>query len=333
MLFFLQDGKKLTRYRTIYHATDGYDAKLQAYWGPVKFLHFGGAVAVPRDAFDDIVTSGDVTQVLMTLHGRAGVYHVGAARDVVGRERLDPTAQLVHPADRELLDRLAPGEATGEPVSRTVRLVHADGHTVWVLADTSTIEHPDGSPAYHVALVADITDRKRLEARLEHQAFHDSLTGLPNRARLTDLLEVAWRNRSASGHLAVLFVDLDDFKRVNDERDHDAGDELLTLVARRLRAAVRGGDGVCRYGGDEFVVVCAEVEAPEVAVGLAERIRSSIEQPFLLASGPAAIGASVGVAFADAHPSPSDLLRAADRAVGRAKASGRNRVVTAGGAT
>jgi diguanylate cyclase (GGDEF)-like protein/PAS domain S-box-containing protein len=247
---------------------------------------------------------------------------------LVGR----PIVELVHPADRELLDRLAPGDPTGDPVSRTVRLVHADGHTVWVLADTSTIEHPDGSPAYHVALVADITDRKRLEARLEHQAFHDSLTGLPNRARLTDLLEVAWRNRSAPGHLAVLFVDLDDFKRVNDERDHDAGDELLTLVARRLRAAVRGGDGVCRYGGDEFVVVCAEVEAPEVAVGLAERIRSSIEQPFLLASGPATIGASVGVAFADAHPSPSDLLRAADRAVGRAKASGRNRVVTAGDA-
>lgn len=247
---------------------------------------------------------------------------------LVGR----PIVELVHPADRELLDRLAPEGTPSEPVARTVRLVHADGHTVWVLADTSSIEHPDGSPAYHVALVADITDRKRLEARLEHQAYHDSLTGLPNRARLADLLEVAWRSRTATDHLAVLFVDLDDFKRVNDERDHDAGDELLSLVARRLRAAVRTGDGVCRYGGDEFVVVCPEVDEPGVAIGLAERIRDSIAQPFVLTSGPVTIGASVGVAFATTQSSPNELLRAADRAAGRAKSTGRNRVVTAGDA-
>jgi diguanylate cyclase (GGDEF)-like protein len=220
-----------------------------------------------------------------------------------------------------------PNASAHEPHAETIRLVHADGHTVWTHADTSLVTNVDGDPAYWVALLADISDRKRLEARLEHQAFHDALTGLPNRARLSEILERAWAQRREDTHLAVLFVDLDHFKRINDERDHDAGDELLTIVGRRLRAVVRGGDGVCRYGGDEFVVVCPDIEHPDQATVLADRIRDSLSEPYLLSSGPAVIGASVGVAVATDHTSTAELLRTADRAANRAKGSGRGRVV------
>ena len=253
---------------------------------------------------------------------------VGRDQDALVGKTVD---DIVHPSDRVPLSEHLANQQTGALMraSETIRLVHEDGHTVWALTDTSVIEHADGSPAYHVALVADITDRKRLEARLEHQAFHDSLTGLPNRARLGELLDNAWRDRSDDSHLAVLFVDLDNFKSVNDERDHDAGDELLTIVARRLRAAVRGGDGVCRYGGDEFVIVCQEVESSDVAIQLADRIRTSLSRPYLLSSGEVKIGASLGVAIASTHETPAELLRTADRAAGQAKEQGRNRVVSA----
>lgn len=253
---------------------------------------------------------------------------VGRAADaLVGSE----ITALVHPADRPLLvARTDPHRPEFDaPHAETMRLVHADGHTVWAHADTSLLRDPAGEPTHWVALLADITDRKRLEARLEHQAFHDSLTGLPNRARLAEILDHAWGQRRLDAHLALLFVDLDHFKRINDERGHDAGDELLTIVARRLRAVVRGRDGVCRYGGDEFVVVCPDVDEPAQVAVLAERIQATLAQPYLLTSGTAVIGASVGVAVATDQVSIADLLRAADRAANRAKCSGRNRVVVA----
>ncbi len=238
---------------------------------------------------------------------------------------------IVYQSDQKLIAESQALHQTGEltRVSGTIRLVHADGNAVWALTDTSVVKHPDGSPAYYVVLVADITDQKRLEVRLEHQAYHDSLTGLPNRARLGEILESAWRDRSDDSHLAVLFIDLDNFKAVNDERDHDAGDELLTIVARRLRAAIRGGDGVCRYGGDEFVVVCPDVQSAEMAMHLADRIRTSLSRPYLLTSGEVTIGASVGVAIASTQETPEELLRTADRAAGQAKGQGRGRVVAA----
>jgi diguanylate cyclase (GGDEF)-like protein/PAS domain S-box-containing protein len=260
----------------------------------------------------------EANHALCRMVGRSSDAIVGAA-----------ITALVHPADRALLNQRTDPQLPGleAPHAETMRLVHADGQTVWAHADTSLIRDADGEPTHWVALLADITDRKRLEARLEHQAFHDPLTGLPNRARLAEVLEHAWAMRRADAHLAVLFVDLDHFKRINDERDHDAGDELLTIVARRLRAVVRGGDGVCRYGGDEFVVVCPDVEDPEQATVLAQRIQQSLSQPYLLTSGPAVIGASVGVAIAADHASTAELLRTADRAANRAKCSGRNQVV------
>jgi diguanylate cyclase (GGDEF)-like protein/PAS domain S-box-containing protein len=250
---------------------------------------------------------------------------VGATEDeLVGSVALE----LVHPEDRlrvqaETMPRVADG-APGSPVA--VRLVHRDGHAVWVLCDSTVVLHGDGSPAYAISFMIDITERKQLEARLEHQAFHDVLTGLPNRARLRDTLDDAWRRRDAQLPMAVLFVDLDRFKEVNDRFGHDAGDELLMLVARRLRQAVRGGDRIARFGGDEFVVVCDQVSGRNEATAIAARIRESLSREYLLSAGRASIAACVGVALDEGQGSVEELLRDADIAAYRAKDLGRNRI-------
>lgn len=251
-----------------------------------------------------------------------------AKEELVGTDSL----ALVHPDDRdriftELAQRTQ--EGGGRP-PEAVRLIHAKGHTVWVLADASLVPHADGSPDYAIALMADVTERKLLEERLEYQAFHDPLTQLPNRARLRNTLEAAWSRRDEHGRLALLFVDLDRFKNVNDTLGHDAGDELLLLVARRLERSVRLGDSVARFGGDEFVVVCEHVAGRDEAVQIAGRIRESLARTYRLSAGAAEVAASVGVALDDAHATVDDLLRDADIAAYRAKDLGRNRVEVAG---
>jgi diguanylate cyclase (GGDEF)-like protein len=165
-----------------------------------------------------------------------------------------------------------------------------------------------------------------LEERLEFQAFHDPLTQLANRARLRTLLDTAWDRRGEPGRLALLFVDLDRFKQVNDTFGHEAGDELLLLVARRLERSVRVGDAVARFGGDEFVVVCEDVSGRDEAVQIASRIRESLARTYRLSAGETAVRACVGIALDDEQGSVDDLLREADMAAYRAKDLGRNRV-------
>jgi diguanylate cyclase (GGDEF)-like protein len=192
--------------------------------------------------------------------------------------------------------------------------------------DVSLVTLPDGTPDYTIVLVADVTERIKLEERLEYQAFHDPLTALANRARLHSLLELAWANREEPGRLALLFVDLDRFKQVNDSLGHVAGDELLLLVARRLERSVRAGDAVARFGGDEFVVICENITSRDEALQIAGRIRESLARTYRLSSGDASVAASVGIAIDDEQESVDDLLRDADMAAYRAKDLGRNRV-------
>jgi diguanylate cyclase (GGDEF)-like protein len=169
----------------------------------------------------------------------------------------------------------------------------------------------------------------RLQRQLEHAAMHDETTGLPNRRRLeTELLEYA---QSPSAMIATLFIDLDGFKRVNDGLGHHAGDLLLREVGERLQAAVRGGDLVARYGGDEFIVVC---EVPEAAAAqdVAERIRLSLGLPFRDLPDGFPISASIGMSIArtaDSAWTPDRLIREADHAMYSAKNAGGNRIVEA----
>lgn len=180
------------------------------------------------------------------------------------------------------------------------------------------------APATITAL-RDISERRASEARIRFLAHHDALTELPNRALLTETLEQSvWRARASGEALAVLCLDLDGFKLVNDTHGHAAGDELLRQVAARLRACLEGGEFAARIGGDEFVVLQAGAAQPEAASDLARRIVASLLVPFQLEAGPARVGTSIGIAI---HPedaqAPDDLLRKADLALYRAKRNGR----------
>lgn len=170
----------------------------------------------------------------------------------------------------------------------------------------------------------DVTERKKNEARIAHMALHDALTGLPNRVRLREYMEHLLARLPADKKAAVLCLDLDGFKAVNDTLGHPAGDELLRQVAGRLRNATRDIDLVARFGGDEFMVIQADVAAPDDAALLAERLVAVMHEPFDLLEQQVEIGTSIGVALIeDACTAPDDLLRSADIALYRAKAAGR----------
>jgi diguanylate cyclase (GGDEF)-like protein/PAS domain S-box-containing protein len=171
----------------------------------------------------------------------------------------------------------------------------------------------------------DVTERKALEVEAAHRAMHDDLTGLPNRALLLDHLDHALGVRARDrGELALLFIDLDHFKLVNDGYGHEAGDQVLVELARRLRAAVRPSDTVARLAGDEFVVLCENLPFLTEAHQLAERILLSLDQPFPVGDTHVKLGASIGIAVAeDRSLTPDALLRAADQAMFEAKGRGR----------
>jgi diguanylate cyclase (GGDEF)-like protein len=174
-------------------------------------------------------------------------------------------------------------------------------------------------------LLASALDRERSEAVMRHQSLHDSLTGLPNRALLFDRVEHAFGRAERFGFgVAVLLLDVDGFKTVNDSLGHQAGDELLIEVGSRLTEVVRSSDTVARLGGDEFVVL-AEVESDEEAFEIAERIAEVWEQPFAVASGEVFCSASVGIAVGREAQAPAKMLREADAAMYRAKERGRGR--------
>ena len=176
-----------------------------------------------------------------------------------------------------------------------------------------------------VLCYTDITARKRLELEAERRAVHDDLTGLPNRVLLLDRLQQAMGSRDAS-RAAVLFIDLDQFKLVNDGYGHAAGDQVLQQLARRLLAVVRPSDTVARLAGDEFVILCERLPFLTEAYRLAQRVLATVTEPFSVDGARLSLGASIGIATAEDHPTAraEDLLRAADQAMFEAKARGRN---------
>jgi diguanylate cyclase (GGDEF)-like protein len=175
-----------------------------------------------------------------------------------------------------------------------------------------------------VVLFEDITDRRMAEAKINQLARYDALTGLPNRALFRDQMDVSVTNLRRRGPFAIHFVDLDEFKEVNDTLGHPCGDELLCVVADRLRNAVRSSDLVARFGGDEFVVLQYPLGHPKEAAALAERIVAELALPFQISGNEVVIGASIGIALAPRDGTDADLLlKNADMALYRAKSDGR----------
>jgi diguanylate cyclase (GGDEF)-like protein/PAS domain S-box-containing protein len=206
---------------------------------------------------------------------------------------------------------------------------HPGGRAMWSRLHFSLVRDAADAPTQVLCQLEDITERKHREMALTHDASHDPLTGLLNRSGLREHVDLAWSTRSNETPVAVLFGDLDGFKHVNDSLGHDAGDEVLAHVAQRLRTAVRSGDVVARWGGDEFVVLCPTVASVDDATQIADRIRVALEAPFRVGPGLAEIGISVGVALDTGQPLPDLLIKDADAAAYRAKVLGRNRVVIA----
>src|SRR5215213_9590508 len=260
------------------------------------------------------------------------VYVSPQVTDIVGYTPEECTSipdlwiKILHPDDREavLAEDLRTNE-TGEPFVMEYRQFAKDGHLIWIRDEATIVRNEEGEPLYWQGVFYDLTERKALEARLEHRAFHDYLTDLPNRQLFLDRLRKALdRTRRRWGRkVAVLFTDLDEFKVINDSLGHEAGDLLLTLVAQRLERCVRPEDSLARFGGDEFVVLIEDVDGPEVAVRVAERIIEELEAPFLLEGRELVASSSIGIGLGDARTkTPEDLLRDADTAMYRAKEGG-----------
>jgi len=199
-------------------------------------------------------------------------------------------------------------------------------------ADISLAPLDVGGETFVVATISDETERRRSADELFHRAVHDSLTGLANRVLLLDRLghALARADRKART-LAVLYVDLDGFKAVNDTWRHAVGDEVLQVVAERMTGAVRPEDTVARFGGDEFVVLCEDLKDPADAVQVADRLLEELRRPIPHRAGIGELSASIGVVLADGATSGTALIEAADHAMYRAKRRGGGAVELAGG--
>jgi diguanylate cyclase (GGDEF)-like protein/PAS domain S-box-containing protein len=207
----------------------------------------------------------------------------------------------------------------GLVVATDFQLVQPNGTAKVIEARLSNLVH-DLSVGGIVLHLADITDRRKYEHLLEHQAGSDALTGLLNRSRLDEVLKVQWSDHVRRGKtFAVLFGDLDGFKAVNDRFGHEAGDDVLREVSQRLKDAVRGHDIVMRYGGDEFVIVCPNTDAAE-SEAVARRVQDKICKPILIPNGVAEVGISLGGALGPGpFPDVDSLMRYADESMYRAK--------------
>ena len=216
---------------------------------------------------------------------------------------------------------------SGSDAELPARIVRADGEQRWVHLRLAPASNP-GQGAGFVGTVEDVTERRAFEHRLSHQARHDALTGLPNRNHLIEVMTERLSRRSGrTSPMTCMFIDLDNFKLVNDSLGHDAGDRLLVTVARRLTASVGERDVVARWGGDEFVVLCDGLPDDRAALAMAEELVQQLQAGLSLDGVVFRVTGSVGVArVLPEHSTPEQVLQDCDIAMYRAKASGRNRV-------
>ncbi|MFM2052264.1 MAG: hypothetical protein RL456_301 [Pseudomonadota bacterium] len=234
--------------------------------------------------------------------------------------------EAVHPDDRvRLLATLHADTGTGT-TEADFRLRRADGELRDVRLRSYAARDEQGRTVRRAGVAQDITEQRRQEARIQHLAFHDALTGLPNRALVLDRLERGLAQAARhGGRLAVLFLDLDRFKNINDTLGHLAGDELLRGVAQRLREALPPERTVARLGGDEFLVLIEDLDDPAQAAHAADDLMASLDQPFDILGQELHVTASLGVSlYPRDGPDVQSLLKFADTALYKAKAAGRN---------
>ncbi|MYV91838.1 EAL domain-containing protein, partial [Streptomyces sp. SID1034] len=276
----------------------------------------------------DVIMIAAPTGILRYVSPAAAGVYGRDAEELVGSE----LASLIHPEDlgrvvHEVRRFLAAPPAE-EPTTR-IECRFKSGTGEWLNVESTVNRHQGGL----ILNSRDVTERVRLQAQLEHNAEHDPLTDLPNRALFTKRVRKALGGRRTTDPgTAVLFIDLDGFKQVNDTIGHQAGDELLIQAARRLQDSVRAGDTAARLGGDEFAALILgdgtrDPAAREYQVReIADRLRLTLSQPYLIDGNDVRVAASIGVAFAEPGVGAGELLRNADLAMYRAKKGGKNRV-------
>jgi diguanylate cyclase (GGDEF)-like protein/PAS domain S-box-containing protein len=343
------------RPRQLYEVLPGRDG-LPQHWWILQFLvddgsgqKFVGGMAVDiteQKRAEEALRASEERYALAALSVNDGlwdwnlktneVYYSARWKDMVGCDEreigTDPDEwfRRIHPEDAQAVSSALTDHLEGRtPVFESEhRIRHKDRGYRWVLSRGIAVRNGDSLPYRMVGAQSDTTQRKLAEEQLIHDALHDALTGLPNRSLFLDRLAHRLRHsrREKDRLFAVLFLDLDRFKVVNDSLGHAAGDELLVEVSRRLERAVRPGDTVSRLGGDEFAILLEDVNDAGSAAHVAERIQTSIQEPIKLAGQEIVTGCSIGIALsATGYEKPEDVLRDADTAMYRAKSQGRAR--------
>ncbi len=284
------------------------------------------AAAFSRAAIGMVIVKPDDTM----LQANDALYALLKLRpaEVLGR----PFETLLDAADAPQMRRRAQAArlSSDDAFSMEVQVRRREGETIWVAIHCSQYADPDGGGPCLIYQLHDITSRRVAEDRLNHIAYHDDLTGLANRHSFHQSLEaaVARARREAGYRFAVVYLDLDRFKLVNDSLGHGAGNELLREVAARLRASVRPADLVARLGGDEFAALVDATGEPDIALQVADRVLDELSRPTYLLGTEVTSGVSVGITFSDIGDRTADeIMRDVDLAMYEAKAAGRGRVV------
>jgi diguanylate cyclase (GGDEF)-like protein/PAS domain S-box-containing protein len=275
--------------------------------------------ALLLDAVGQAVIAADLQGKVIYWNRAAQELYGWSAEEAIGRPIMEvtPSEELMEQAEEIMTELMAGRSWTGEFAVR-----RKDGTTFPALVTDTPAHDEEGNLVAIIGVYTDITERKRMEERLEYQAFHDLLTDLPNRRLFMDRLRQTLKRteRRREHKVALLFMDLDNFKIVNDSLGHELGDQLLVAVVERLRSSLRPEDTLARLGGDEFTVLIEDVGSPENVVRVAERIVEDLGGPFVIEGREVFVSASIGIAMGDARTKSSEeLLRDADTAMYQAK--------------
>jgi diguanylate cyclase (GGDEF)-like protein/PAS domain S-box-containing protein len=294
-----------------------------------------GALRESEERFRSAFDNATIGMGVVSLEGRWLQVNRSLC-EIVGygeRELLSSDIQQVtHREDLVAIDEQMQHFAAGSISTHQteVRFVHKSDKEVWSHLGVSLVRDGEANPLHLIFQIQDITDRKRAEEQLLHDAFHDALTGLPNRALFMDHVKMAIQRSRRSGNrlFAALFLDLDRFKIINDSLGHMVGDQLLVGIAHRLEACLRPGDTVARLGGDEFTILLEDLDSMDDAIDVALRVQEAVTQPFNIGGHEVFTTASIGIALSNTgYERAEELLRDADTAMYRAKLLGKKRHV------
>lgn len=292
-----------------------------------------------EDHFQTVVMALDSGVMIVDHRGRVAWANPAALRmlhthadDLLGRYVCDRNGLALCDRDGRAIPTdqhpIAQTRLTRKPVGgRIVGVDRSDRQRVWLSMSCRVVEARDGQHSQVLVSLTDVTAQHTASLRLAHEAAHDSLTGLPNRAQVLDRVADALRAENQTELAAVMFIDLDNFKEINDSLGHEAGDSAIKIAAERLRHALRPGDLIARLGGDEFVALLTGPMTADDLDHLSDRLHTAVSEPMQICRQTVGIGASIGVAEVHRNEarSPAEILRDADLAMYRAKTTRRGK--------